>query len=83
MTERLIHKSKFDDRPHVLKTTLMYVSENNNRICDGCDRHDVRCACLHLLGGGTSNLCQDCIEGILESLDSSSVRDRKIDKILK
>ena len=80
--ERLIHKSKFDDKPHVLKTTLMYVSENN-RICDGCDRHYVKCACLSLLGGGTSNLCQDCIEGILDSLDSTAVRDRKIDKILQ
>lgn len=81
--ERLIHKSKFDDKPHVLKTTLMYVSENNNRICDGCDGHYVKCACLSLLGGGTSNLCQDCIEGILDSLDSTEVRDRKIDKILQ
>ena len=78
--ERLIHKSKFDDKPHVLKTTLMYVSENN-RICDGCDRHDLRCACLSLLGGGTSNLCQDCIEGILEELDSAVIRNRKIEKI--
>ena len=83
MMERLIHKSKFDDKPHVLKTTLMYVSENNTRICDGCDRHHVKCACLSLLGGGTSNLCQDCIEGILDSLDSTAVRDRKIDKILQ
>ena len=80
--ERLIHKSKFDDKPHVLKTTLMYVSENN-RICDGCDTKGVKCACLSLLGGGTSNLCQDCIEGILDSLDSTAVRDRKIDKILQ
>ena len=83
MMERLIHKSKFDDKPHVLKTTLMYVSENNTRICDGCDRHHVKCACLSLLGGGTSKLCQDCIEGILDSLDSTAVRDRKIDRILK
>ena len=79
---RKIHLDKFPERPHVLKTTLMYVSENN-KICDGCDRHDVRCACLLLLGGGTSNLCQDCIEGILESLDPSAVRDIKIDKILQ
>ena len=81
MMERLIHKSKFDDKPHVLKTTLMYV--HDNRICDGCDVIGVKCACLSLLGGVTSNLCQDCIEGILDSLDSTSVRDRKIDRILK
>lgn len=81
MTERLIHKSKFDDRPHVLKTSLMFIEDN--KICDGCDRHHVKCACLSLLGGGTSNLCQDCIEGILDSLDPTAVRDRKIDKILQ
>ena len=80
MMERLIHKSKFDDKPHVLKTTLMYVSENN-RICDGCDTKGVKCACLSLLGGGTSNLCQDCIEGILEELDFAAVRNRKIEKL--
>jgi hypothetical protein len=79
--ERLIHKSKFDDRPHVLKTTLMFIDDN--KICDGCDRHNVRCASIHLLSDGVSILCQDCIEGILESLDPSAVRDIKIDKILK
>jgi hypothetical protein len=79
---RKIHLDKFPERPEVLKTTLMYISENN-RICDGCDTEGVKCACLSLLGGGTSNLCQDCIEGILESLDPTSVRDIKIDKILQ
>jgi hypothetical protein len=33
--------------------------------------------------GGVSILCQDCIEGILDSLDSTAVRDNKIDKILQ
>ena len=80
MMERLIHKSKFDDKPHVLKTSLIFVADD--KICDGCDRHDVRCASIHTLGSGVSILCQDCIEGILESLDPSSLRDRKIDKIL-
>jgi len=79
---RKIHLNKFPERPEVPKTTLMYISENN-RICDGCDTEGVKCACLSLLGGGTSNLCQDCIEGILESLDPTSVRDIKIDKILQ
>ena len=79
---RKIHLDKFPERPETLKTTLMYISENN-RICDGCDTKEVKCACLSLLGGGTSNLCQDCIEGILESLDPSAVRDIKIDKILQ
>lgn len=78
---RKIHLSSFPDKPGVLKTTLMYVSENNNRICDGCDTKGVNCACLSLLGGGTSNLCQDCIEGILEALDPSSLRDRKLTKL--
>jgi hypothetical protein len=75
---RKIHLDKFPERPEVLKTTLMYISEK--RICDGCDTK-VKCACLSLLGGGTSNLCQDCIEGILEELDFAAVRNRKMEKI--
>jgi hypothetical protein len=81
MMERLIHKSKFDDRPHVLKASLMFIEDN--KICDGCDRHDVRCASINTIGNQVSILCQDCIEGILDSLDSTAVRDRKIDRILK
>ena len=77
---RKIHLDKFPERPEVLKTTLMYISENN-RICDGCDTKGVKCACLSLLGGGTSKLCQDCIEGILEELDFAAVRNRKIEKL--
>jgi hypothetical protein len=78
---RKIHLDKFPDKPHVLKTSVMFVSEN--RICDGCDCREVRCVSLHLLGGGVSILCQDCIEGILESLDTRALRDIKITKILK
>lgn len=78
---RKIHLSKFEDKPSVMKTSLMFVEEN--KICDGCDTHGVKCVTLNLLSGGISILCQDCIEGILESLDPSSVRDIKIDKILK
>jgi hypothetical protein len=76
---RKIHLDKFPDKPKVLKTTLMYV--HDNRICDGCDTSGVKCACVSLLTGGTSNLCQDCIEGILEALDPSTLRDRKLDKL--
>ena len=78
---RKIYLSKFEDKPHVMKTSLMFVEDG--KICDGCDSHDVKCASLILLSGGVSILCQDCIEGILESLDSTAVRDRKINKILK
>jgi L-asparaginase II len=78
---RKIHLSKFEDKPHVMKTSLMFVEDG--KICDGCDAHGVRCDSLLLIGGGVSILCQDCIEGILESLDSSAVRDIKIDKILQ
>ena len=79
---RKINLSKFPDKPHVQKTTLMYVEDN--KICDGCDTHGVRCASISLLGSShVTILCQDCIEGILESLDPSAVRDIKIDKILK
>ena len=67
------------DKPHVMKTSLMFVE--GNKICDGCDISS-KCASIHTLGGGVSILCQDCIEGILDSLDSTVVRDRKIDKIL-
>ena len=79
--QRKIHLSKFPERPHVMKTSLMFVEEN--KICDGCDAHGVECASLSLMSGGVSILCQDCIEGILESLDPTSVRDIKIDKILQ
>ena len=77
---RKIHLSKFPERTHVLKASLMFVEDN--KICDGCDER-VKCASIHTLGGGVSILCQDCIEGILESLDPSVVRDIKINKILK
>ena len=76
---RKIHLSKFPERPHVLKASLMFVEDN--KICDGCDER-VKCASIRTLGDGVSILCQDCIEGILESLDSTAVRDIKIDKIL-
>ena len=78
---RVIHKSNFEDRPYVLKTSLMFVEDN--KICDGCDRHGVRCASIKLLKGDVSILCQDRIEGILDSLDPGRVRDIKIDKILE
>ena len=79
---RKIHLDKFPDKPNVQKTTLMYVEDN--KICDGCDSHGVRCASITLLSNPyVSILCQDCIEGILESLDPTSVRDIKIDKILQ
>ena len=78
---RKIHLSKFEDKPHIGKTSLMFVEEN--KICDGCDAHEVKCACLSLLTGSTSHLCQYCIEGILDSLDSAAARDIKIDKMLK
>ena len=42
-----------------------------------------KCASIRTLGDGVSILCQDCIEGILESLDPSAARDIKIDKILQ
>ena len=44
MVERLIHKSKFDDRPNVLKASLMFVE--GNKICDGCDIRS-KCASIH------------------------------------
>lgn len=78
---RKIHLKKFIDKPHVEKTSLMFVEYG--KICDGCDEHGVKCASLLLITGGVSILCQDCIEGILESLNPSSVRDIKIDKILQ
>jgi len=52
-----------------------------DKICDGCDERS-KCASIRTLGDGVSILCQDCIEGILESLDSSAVRDIKINKVL-
>ena len=79
MIERKIHQEKFAGRPEVGKTTLMYTAD---KLCDGCDetRH---CAVLYLLSGGVSILCEDCIVGILESLNPSLARDMKINEILK
>jgi len=76
---RKIHLDKFTDSPK-RKASLMFVEDN--KICDGCDVIS-RCASIKLLKGDVSILCQDCIEGILESLDPSAVRDIKIDKILE
>lgn len=81
MKERLIHFDKFPNKTHVEKTSLMFVEDG--KICDGCDEHDVKCASLLLISGGVSILCKDCIEGILDSLDASSSRDRKINKVLE
>jgi hypothetical protein len=77
---RKIHLDKFPEKPHVLKASLMFIEDNIE--CDGCDER-VKCASIRTLGGGVSILCQDCIEGILESLDPSVVRDIKINKILQ
>ncbi len=77
---RKIYLNKFPDRPNVRKASLMFVEDN--KICDGCDTYNVRCASINTLGDGVSILCQDCIEGILESLDPSAIRDIKIDKVL-
>ena len=78
---RKIHLDKFPERPLVRKASLMFVEDN--KICDGCDTHRVKCASIRTLGDVISILCQDCIEGILESLDPSVVRDIKLDKILQ
>ncbi len=75
---RKIHLDKFTDSPK-RKASLMFVEDN--KICDGCDVIS-KCASIRTLGDGISILCQDCIEGILESLDPSVVRDIKIDKLL-
>ena len=77
---RLIHKSKFDgNKSHVLKASLMFV--DNNKICDGCDRK-AKCASISLLHNGVLIICEDCVRGILESLDPTFERDDKINKIL-
>jgi hypothetical protein len=77
---RKIHLNKFSDKPNVKKAYLIYVDVN--KICDGCDTYNVRCASISSLSGDVLILCQDCIEGILESLDPSLIRDNKIKKIL-
>jgi hypothetical protein len=63
---RTIHKTQFEDRPHVLKASLMYVSDD--KICDGCDEH-TKCAFIRDLNNKSIILCKDCIEGILESFE--------------
>jgi hypothetical protein len=76
---RKIRLDKFPDRPNVRKASLMFIE--NDKVCDGCDER-VKCASIRTLGGEVSILCQDCIEGILESIDPSVVRDIKINKVL-
>jgi len=44
---RKIHLDKFIDRPRVEKASLMFVEEN--KICDGCDSYNVRCASIRTL----------------------------------
>ena len=75
---RKIYLDKFPDKPTTLKTTLMFIQDG--KICDGCDTKST-CASIHLLCGDVSILCQDCIEGILESFPSY-IRDKQIDEIL-
>jgi hypothetical protein len=75
---RKIHLDKFTDSPK-RKASLMFVEDN--KICDGCDGIR-KCSSIRTLNDGILILCQDCIEGILESLDPSLVRDIKIDKLL-
>jgi hypothetical protein len=77
---RTIHLDRFPDRPNVLKNKLMFVRETS--ICDGCDKKGLPCAVISVLGKMTTHMCQDCIEGILDTLDSQELRNRKISKIL-
>jgi hypothetical protein len=77
---RKIHLDKFHDRPEVGKASLMFVEEN--KICDGCDSPNVKCAIIKSIGNHVMIICQDCIEGILESLDPSIIRDIKLNKLL-
>lgn len=77
---RTIHLSKIPNKPHIHKTSILFVEDH--KICDGCDARGVKCICLTLVTGGTSQLCQDCVEGMLESLDEVTLRDRKINSIL-
>lgn len=78
---RTIHKSHFDgNKSHVLKASLILV--DNNKICDGCDERK-KCASIHQLGGGVMIICEDCIIGIWESLNSDIIdRNEKINDIL-
>ena len=68
---RTIHLAKFPDKPKVLKTSIIYTAPN--KICDGCDSHNVECVSLYLLSGDVSILCQDCIKGILETFSKKKV----------
>jgi hypothetical protein len=47
---RKIHLDKFLERPNVRKASLMFVEDN--KICDGCDTHRVKCASIRTLGDG-------------------------------
>ena len=76
---RKIHLASFPEYSGVKKASLIGVYDG--RICDGCDESNKRCASICTIGGEVSVLCVDCIEGILEALDPSSLRDRKITKL--
>ena len=79
---RKIHLEELTDKPGVDKAQLILVEEN--KICDGCDSPNVKCASIKPLGcNHVMIICQDCVEGILESLDPSIIREQKLNKLFE
>jgi hypothetical protein len=82
MKERIIHLHRLpgDEKtaPNlaIRKAELLLVEE---KICDGCNRTST-CATVSFMRN-IIILCQDCVEGILDSIDETANRDRKPNNI--
>ena len=82
MKERIIHLHRIpgDEKtaPNmaIRKAELLLVEI---KICDGCNRTST-CATVSFMRN-IIILCQDCVEGILDSIDEAANRDRKLNNI--
>ena len=82
MKERIIHLHRLpgDEKtaPNlaIRKAEILLVEE---KICDGCNMTST-CATVSFMRN-IIILCQDCVEGILDSIDETANRDRKLNNI--
>lgn len=83
MKQRIIHLHRIpgDEKtaPNlaIRKAELLLVEEE--KLCDGCNRK-ATCATVSFMRN-TIILCQDCVEGILDSIDETANRERKLNNI--
>ena len=54
---------------HIKKTYVLYIDDDGEKLCDGCDEKKKRVASIKMVTGGVECLCQDCIKDILKIWD--------------